>query len=321
VEFLKNFVQLPNIVNGLALMLTIVFLPGGLIALGLTGSRHRKPPKAAAGTGAAPAGTPASAAHAPGQPGELLLKVDDVSRSFGGIAALSTVDFEIRRGKIYGLIGPNGAGKTTMVNVITGLFKPTVGRIHWKGKVISKLPAFRIARGGIARTYQNIQLFGDMSVLENVIVGAHARIRTNLATTWLCLPRERREEDKAAAEAWRLLGDLGLAELANLPAGKLSYGDQRRVEIARALATQPELLLLDEPAAGMNEAETARLADFIAGLKAKGYTILVIEHHMDLIMKICDEIIVFNFGKQIAQGAPAEVSRDEAVVEAYLGRD
>jgi len=311
VSFLHDFVQLPNIVNGLALMLTIVFLPGGLVALGLSGRRHH----------VRPAETKAAVVTAGTDAGEVLLQVENVSRLFGGITALANIDFTLLRGQIYGLIGPNGAGKTTTINVVTGLFKPTTGRILWKGRDTGRLPAYRIARSGIARTYQNIQLFADMSVLENVIVGAHAHIRTNLVTTWLCLPSEARQERDAVARAWALLESLGLADLANTPAGKLSYGDQRRVEIARALAMEPELLLLDEPAAGMNEAETERLADFIAGLKTKGYTILVIEHHMDLIMKICDELIVFNFGKQIAQGTPAEISRNEAVVEAYLGRE
>ena len=247
--------------------------------------------------------------------------MQNLSRSFGGIIALSTIDFDLEPGNIYGLIGPNGAGKTTMVNVVSGLFRPSLGRIFLNGRLISRLPAYRIARAGVARTYQNIQLFADMTVLENVVVGAHAKIRTNLASTWLWLPRERRQEAKATDQAWALLGELGLSELANAKAGTLSYGDQRRVEIARALAGQPSLLLLDEPAAGMNESETAALSQFIMGLKAKGYTILVIEHHMDLIMKICDEIIVFNFGKLIARGTPTEISRDPTVIEAYLGTD
>ncbi len=310
VDFLKNFVQLPNILDGLALMLAIVFLPGGLIQLrgrfetrtGFTAPR-REP-----GSTQAPVSS------------EVLLAVDDLTRSFGGVSALSQVSFDITQGRTYGMIGPNGAGKTTLVNVITGLIPPTSGRILWKGKDSGRKP-HRIAAAGIARTYQNIRLFGEMTVLENVVAGCHTGIRTSLLTTWLCLPAERREEIRAREKALILLDRLGLFELALVPAGQLSYGDQRRVEIARALAQEPTLLLLDEPAAGMNDAETESLAEFLLELKTTGMTLVVIEHHMDLIMKVSDELIVLNFGRLIAQGNPQMVSTDPAVVEAYLGRE
>jgi branched-chain amino acid transport system permease protein len=316
VGFLKNFAQLPNIINGLALLLVVIFLPGGLASVfGVRSGRKRT--ESAAGPGLLSPDKPAVAAVT----GEPLLALEDISRHFGGLDALSKVGFEIREGMILGLIGPNGAGKTTLINLISGLFPPSSGRIVWQGEAIQHRPAHRVAKAGIARTYQNIQLFRDMTVLENVIVGRHTHIRTHLLTTLLQSPRERREERHARAEAMALLERLGLDGLAEEHAGNLSYGDQRRVEIARALAMHPRLLLLDEPAAGMNEIETGRLGEFILDLKQHGYTLLIVEHHMDLIMKICDEIVVLNFGKKIAQGTPALVSRDEQVLEAYLGRD
>ncbi|HUX39063.1 MAG TPA: branched-chain amino acid ABC transporter ATP-binding protein/permease [Rectinemataceae bacterium] len=332
--FLKDFAQLPNIVNGLALMLAIAFMPGGFASAfegrGKKARRASRSPRKAAGPGgpglppdgiedaegsteAMGSGRPGSATAAP------LLRIEALGRRFGGVEALSGVGFEIGQGQICGLIGPNGAGKTTLINAITGVIPPSSGRIIFDGRDIAGLAPHKAAKAGIARSYQNIQLFGDMSVLDNVVVGRHLHMASRLPAAWLLLPGERREEAFAKAEALALLERLGLAELAEARASTLSYGDQRRVEIARALAQRPRLLLLDEPAAGMNEAETEKLGDFIATLKTHGYTILVVEHHMDLIMKICDTIVVLDFGKKIAAGRADEVARDPAVLEAYLG--
>jgi branched-chain amino acid transport system permease protein len=318
VGFLKNFAQLPNILNGLALVLVVLFLPGGLASV--FGRRE-----ADDGAGQ-PAGGPAPDLPDPDRPalggtGQALLELDGVGRVFGGLEALADVRMTLAEGRVYGLIGPNGAGKTTLINLVSGLVPPTSGKVVWLGRELQGRPAHEAARAGIARTFQNIQLFPEMTVLENVIVGRHTHIRTSMVTALLRSPRERREEATARTEAQALLDRLGLGGLSGLRAGNLAYGDQRRVEIARALAMHPRLLLLDEPAAGMNDVETTRLGQFILELKRHGYTLLVVEHHMDLIMRVCDEIVVLNFGRQIAHGAPAEVARDEQVLEAYLGRD
>ncbi len=314
VGFLRNFAQLPNILTGLALLLVIVFLPGGLAHVFAQAIRPLpRSRRAEAGTALPSSPT--------GDSGVPFLAVRDLTRVFGGIEALGGVSLRFDEGRIYGLIGPNGAGKTTFINLVSGIDTPSSGTITWQGQEIQGRRAHEIARAGIARTYQGIRLFDEMSVLENVIVGCHLHIRTSLLSTWLRLPREKREERAAAQEAAGILGRLGLAELMNREAGTLSYGDQRKVEIARALAIHPRLLLLDEPAAGMNDVETAGLGRFLLDVRSRGCTLIVVEHHMDLIMGVCDHIAVLNFGRKIAEGTPAEISASEPVLEAYLGRD
>jgi branched-chain amino acid transport system ATP-binding protein len=252
---------------------------------------------------------------------EPILRVRHLTRAFGGLVAVNDVSFEVFPGEIYGLIGPNGAGKTTVINMLSGLLPPTSGSIEFRGQAVEKLPAHRIAEMGVARTYQNIRLFGAMSVLQNVIVGQHARMRAGLAERLVFSPRVRREEARARAEAISLLRSAGLEAAAKHPASALSYGDRRRLELVRALASQPQLLLLDEPAAGLNAAESEALRERLQGLARMDLTLLVIEHDMTLVMGLCDRIGVLNFGNLISEGTPREISANPQVIEAYLGSE
>ncbi|MFJ8262403.1 ABC transporter ATP-binding protein [Rummeliibacillus sp. NPDC094406] len=251
----------------------------------------------------------------------MVLKIQKVSKNFGGISALTDVSFSIKEGEIYGLIGPNGAGKTTMFNLITNIFSPTSGEITFNEENITGIKPHKITEKGICRTYQNIRLFTQMSALENVMVGGHCRIRSGVMRGVFRTKLQRKEEQELKQKAEGLLELVGLKEFKDVLAENLAYGQQRRLEIARALASDPKLLLLDEPAAGMNEKETDSLFDLIKKVQARGITVLIIEHDMPLIMKICDRITVLNFGKKLAEGTPIEIQNNDAVIEAYLGKE
>jgi branched-chain amino acid transport system ATP-binding protein len=252
---------------------------------------------------------------------ETVLEVDDITLRFGGLTALDRVSFSISQGEILGLIGPNGAGKTTCFNVMTGVYQPTSGSIRFQGRPLQGLKRHQITKLGMARTFQNIRLFKAMTALENVLVGADAGHSTGIVSALFRLPRHRREENEGHDEAMALLRFMGLHRKADELAANLSYGDQRRLEIARAMATKPSLLCLDEPAAGFNPAEKRTLMNLIRKIRDQGYTVLLIEHDMRLVMGVTDRIVVLEFGKKIAEGEPAEIRNNPDVIAAYLGEE
>jgi len=248
-----------------------------------------------------------------------LLKVDNVTRRFGGLAAVDEVSFEIAPGMVSAIIGPNGAGKTTLFNLISGFLPPTAGRIVFEGQDITALAPHRIAARGIVRTFQLVQLFPDLTALQNVEAGCHLRGKGGLWAALARTPAARRELGAAASAARELLAFVGLQGRENVPAGALTYGQQRLLEVARAMAANPKLLLLDEPAAGLNAVETEHLAEVIRSLITRGITVLLIEHDMSLVMRIASHIVVLDFGRKIASGSAEQVKADPAVLEAYLG--
>ncbi|MGN6579893.1 MAG: ABC transporter ATP-binding protein [Bordetella sp.] len=250
-----------------------------------------------------------------------MLEISSISKSFGGLHVLRDVNIKVPQGAIYGLIGPNGAGKTTVFNLITGLLDPTSGGIAFDGRDILRKKPHEITRLGIARTFQNIRLFKEMTLLQNVVVGAYRHMHYGFASLLLGLPKYREHEARARERALELLSWMKLDHKAHDLADNLSYGEQRRLELARALATEPRLLLLDEPVAGMNTGERAGLMTEIEAIRDRGYTILMIEHDMQFVMGLCERIAVLNFGKIIAEGGPEDIRNNEQVIEAYLGRD
>jgi len=248
-----------------------------------------------------------------------MLEVRDITCVFGGLIALDRVSFNAQRGEITGVIGPNGAGKTTLFNIVSGIYQRTAGTIAFCDHDVSGLPPERLARHGLVRTFQNIELFGQMTVLENVMVGLHTKSKSGLLACALRLPWQRREEKKIRSRALELLDYVGIADLADQSAASLPFGKGRLLEIARALALEPQLLSMDEPAAGLNSRETWQLGELIRRIRQDGVTVLLVEHDMELVMDVCDRIIVLNLGQKLAEGTPRQIQENPAVIAAYLG--
>ena len=250
-----------------------------------------------------------------------ILETRDIGIQFGGLKAVDNVNFKAEEGEITALIGPNGAGKTTLFNLIAGFYQPTSGKVYFKGQDITSLKPYQRTRIGLARTFQNINLFKDMSVMDNALVGQHCRMTYDPITAMLSLPGKRKQEKQSREEIMKILDFMGLANVANEKAGSLSYGMQKNLEIARAMATKPELLLLDEPASGLNTQELDQLSQRVLRMRDMGITVVLIEHKMDVVMNISHKIMVLNFGECIAFGTPEEISADQQVIEAYLGKE